>query len=194
MRVLTATVLSVHAGRREDKTKPELRSIRVELDGIVGDKHQSFSRKAWAGDKQAKGTVRRNERQWSAVSLEELREITEALDLRQPLLPSTLGANLCLKGIRELSRLPKGTILKFPSGAELCVEEYNPPCLDMGTRLAKTHWKRTGDPIPTTAFSDAARLLRGIVGVVEVPGDISAGDEVRVELYEPPTWLARSND
>ena len=50
MRVLTATVLSVHAGRREDKTKPELRSIRVELDGIVGDKHQSFSRKAWAGD------------------------------------------------------------------------------------------------------------------------------------------------
>ena len=28
-----------------------------------------YTRETWAGDKQPKGTVRRNERQWSAVSL-----------------------------------------------------------------------------------------------------------------------------
>lgn len=193
MQTMTATVLSVHAGANEDKSKPDVPSIQVELDGVVGDKHRSFSRTTWAGDKQPKGTVRRNERQWSAVSLHELREITKALGLQRPLLPSTLGANLCLKGIRELSRLPKGTLLKFPSGAELCVEEYNPPCLDMGTRIAETLKTLSGEALTNTAFSDAARLVRGIVGVVEVPGEIFAGDEVAIEIYEPPSWLARSN-
>lgn len=192
MQKLTAKVLSVHAGNYEDKTKPDLPSIQVELDGVVGDKHRSISRTAWAGDKQSEGTVRRNERQWSAVSREELRDISAALGLRDPLLPSTLGANLCLQGIKELSRLPKGTLLKFPSGAELSVEEYNPPCLDMGARLAKTHLTVSGEPLTTTAFSNAARLSRGIVGVVEVPGEIFPGDEVTIELYEQPCWLVRS--
>jgi len=87
MRILTARVLSVHAECYEDKSKPDQPSIRAELDGVVGDKHRSFSRKACAGDKQPKGTLRRNERQWSAVSLQELRDIAKQLDLRQPLLP-----------------------------------------------------------------------------------------------------------
>ncbi len=192
MRKLTAKVLSVHTGCNEDKTKPDAPSIQVELDGVVGDKHQSLSRTTWAGDKQPKGTVRRNERQWSAVSREELREIAKAMDLSEPLLPSILGANLCLQGVKELSRLPKGTLLKFPSGAELSVEEYNPPCLDMGARLAKTLATASGAPLTTTAFSNAARLSRGIVGVVEVPGEIFPGDEVTIELYEQPSWLVRS--
>lgn len=194
MKILIAKVLSVHAGSKDDKSKPDLPSIQVELDGIVGDKHRSFSRKTWAGDKQAEGTVRRNERQWSAVSLEELREISDAVNLRHTLLPSTLGANLCLQGVKELSRLPKGTLLKFPSGAELSVEEYNPPCHDMGKRLSATHRDCDGEGISTTAFSNAARLSRGLVGVVDVPGEIRPGDEVTIELYEHPGWLQRSDD
>ncbi len=194
MHTLTARVLSVHAGSNEDKTKPDLPSIRVELDGIVGDKHRSFSRVTWAGDKQAKGTLRRNERQWSAVSLQELREISETMNLRYPLLPSTLGANLCLDGVADLSRLPKGTLLKFPSGAELCVEEYNPPCHDMGKRLAATQETHSGEKITTTAFSSAARITRGLVGVVEIPGDILPGDQVTIVVYEHPAWLQRSDD
>ena len=189
MPTLKAKVFSVHAGQQKNKAKPELPSIQVELDGVVGDKHRAMFRTAWAGDKQPKGTVRRNERQWSAVSLDELREISKKMDLRYPLLPSTLGANLCLLGVEHLSRLPKGTLLKFPSGAELCVEEYNPPCLDMGSRLAETHRTNSGEPLTTTAFSNAARLLRGIVGVVEVPGEIRQGDEVTIEVYEHPGWL-----
>ena len=78
---LTATVVSVHAGSNDDMSKQELAAIDVQLDGIVGDAHRSYVRKAWAGDKQAEGTVRRNERQWSAVSVEELAEIQDAMDL-----------------------------------------------------------------------------------------------------------------
>jgi len=186
--------VSVHAGNEGDKSKPQQHSIRVELDGVVGDKHRSFSRETWAGDKQREGTVRRNERQWSAVSLEELADVTKAMGLSAPLRPSTLGANLCLEGITDLSRLAKGTILKFPSGVELMVEEYNPPCHDMGKRLAATHANHAGEKLSSTKFSNAARLSRGLVGVVDVPGDIQPGDEVTVVPYEHPGWLQRNDD
>jgi len=194
MRTLTAIVYSVHAGVEDDKSKPAQESIRVELDGVVGDRHRSYFRETWAGDKQPKGTTRRNERQWSAVSLEELAEVSKDLGLNSPLGASTLGANLCFRGVTELSRFPKGTILKFPSGAELMIEEYNPPCLDMGTRLAARHECESGEKLSTTAFSNAARLTRGIVGVVEVAGDIFPGDEVTIVPYEHPGWLQRSDD
>lgn len=166
--------------------------IRIELDGVVGDAHRSFSRECWTGDKQDKGTVRRNERQWSAVSVEELAEISAAMDLVDTLTPGELGANLCISGIPQLSRLPKGTLLRFPSGTELVVVEYNPPCRDMGEKLAATHTTRSGEPLGPTAFSKAAKLTRGIVGVVDVPGTVSEGDEVAVEVYETPAWLRRS--
>ena len=161
---------------------------------VVGDRHQSYDRKTWPGDKQPEGTVRRNERQWSAVSVEELAHIQEEMNLSEPLTATCLSANLCLSGLKELSRLPKGTSLKFPSGAELIVEEYNPPCHDMGKKLASRYTTRSGEPLSSTVFSKAAKLTRGVVGVVEVAGTISAGDEVTVEIYETPAWLVRSPD
>lgn len=111
---LVGQVVSVHAGLNDDLSKEEHASIQVELDGIVGERHQSVSRETWAGDKQAEGTVRRNERQWSALSVEELAEITDTMDLAQVLTATRLGANLCIAGISQLSRLPKRTTLKFP--------------------------------------------------------------------------------
>ena len=73
------------------------------------------------------------------------------------------------------------------------VEEFNPPCLDMGKVLANKHETRSGAPIEHTEFSKAAKLDRGIVGVVEAAGRINAGDEVTVVLYETPSWLTRSD-
>lgn len=194
MEKIVARVVSVHAGSNDDLSKDEHPAIQVELDGVVGDRHRSFARSAWQGDKQAKGSIRRNERQWSAVSVEELAEIQDAMDLSTPLTATRLGANLCLTGLRELSRLPKGTLLKFPSGAELLVEEFNPPCHDMGKKLASVYTTRSGEVLSSTTFSKAAKLNRGVVGVVEVAGAISAGDEVTVVLYETPAWLVRSPD
>ena len=194
MKKIVARVTSVHAGSNEDLSKDERPAIQLELDGVVGDRHQSHDRSTWPGDKQPEGTIRRNERQWSAVSSEELAEIQAAMDLSEPLTATQLGANLCLTGVQELSRLPKGTTLKFPSGAELMVEEYNPPCREMGEKLAALYASNSGEPLSSTAFSKAAKLKRGIVGVVEVAGAISAGDEVTIEPYETPAWLLRSSD
>ena len=194
MKRIIGQVDSVYLGTSEETlSKQPCDCLDAQLDGLVGDRHGSFEREAWgAGDKQAEGVIRRNERQWSAVSVEELTAITQAMDLAEPLTAASLGANLCLSGVPRLSRLPKGSILKFPSGAELMVEEYNPPCLDMGKKLASIHSTQSGKAIHDTAFSQAAQYTRGLVGVVEVPGIINAGDSVEVTVYQPPLWLRES--
>jgi len=192
MQEFTAKIVSVHSGSNDDLSKEAHDSIQVELDGIIGDRHRSYVRDTWKGDKQPLGTVRRNERQWSAVSVDELAAISEAMDLEDVISAASVGANLCIDGIPELSRLPKGTLLKFSSGAELIVEEFNPPCADMSKIQASLHETRSGQPISETAFSKAAKLSRGVVGVVEAAGVINAGDEVTVVLYETPSWLERS--
>ena len=192
METLQATVVSVHVGSIDKHGKEERRSIDVQFDGVVGDRHQSFTRACFGGDKQAKGTLRRNERQWSAVSVEELAEITAAMDLSEPLSAADVGANLCLKGVRELSRLPMGSLLEFPSGAVLMVSEYNPPCRDKGAQLAGKYTTQSGKALADTDFPKAAKLTRGVVGVVEVPGAISPGDNVVITVYRHPSWLERS--
>lgn len=189
---ITGQVESVYLGRPEDDlAKEPCASVQAELDGFVGDRHRSASRQTWKGDKQPEGTARRNERQWSAVSVEELAAIEQQMDLKEPLTAASLGANLCFEGIPKLSQLPLGTILKFPSGAELMVEEYNPPCLEMGQKLASQYTSNSGQPIADTAFSQAAKFSRGLVGVIDVAGAINAGDEVVVVPYKLPIWLAR---
>ena len=194
MKKMVAEVISVHSGSNDDLSKEQHASIQVELDGVVGDRHRSYTRRTWPGDKQPEGTTRRNERQWSAVSVEELSDIQKEMDLAEPLTASSLGANLCLRGAPQLSTLPKGTLLRFPSGAELMVEEYNPPCREMGEKLAARHATRSAKPLTSTSFSKAAKLTRGVVGVVEAAGSISAGDEVTITIYATPAWLARTEN
>ena len=50
---------------------------------------------------------------------------------------------------------------------------------------------RHNERLADTAFSQAAKFSRGLVGVIEVAGVINAGDEVTVEPYKPPVWLSR---
>ena len=67
MEKIVAKIVSVHSGSNDDLSKEAHDSIQVELDGIVGDRHRSYVRDTYKVDKQPYGTVRRNERQWSAV-------------------------------------------------------------------------------------------------------------------------------
>ena len=184
MKKLMATLVSLHTGNKEDLSKGACESVRAELDGLVGDKHRGPSREAYAGDDEPPGTIRRNERQWSGVSVEELDVIRERLDLDRPLSPSTLGANLCVEGIEDFSDLPKGTKLVFPSGAVLLVEENNPPCIDMGEQVAAKYGTNSGTPLAPKDFLRPAVGRRGVVGIVDVAGDICAGDEITVKVYE----------
>ena len=185
-KVLKGRIISVHAGNNDDLSKEQHESINAVIGGFSGDKHHGPVRETWEGEWQPAGTARRNERQWTGVSTEELDYITQRLELTEPLSPVTLGANLCIEGVPEFSLLPKGTMLVFPSGAVLLVEEYNPPCGDMGARIASKHATRSGQPLTANAWLRPASGRRGVVGVIDVPGEIRTGDEVEIRVYEEP--------
>ena len=185
MKDIIASVVSVHSGDHEDLHKDELESVEVDAEGFPGDKHRGFTWVAWQGDKDPEGTVRRNERQWSGVSAEELAIISRRMALGRPLEAATLGANLCLEGIPGFSQLPRGTRLSFPSGAVLAVEESNPPCGDMGAEIAAAYTTSSGEPALGKMFPKHSMGLRGVVGVVDVPGQIRAGDRVVIDVPEP---------
>ena len=173
----------------EELIKRSVKQLEFRLDGVIGDRHAGFERVTWEGDdKQVANTLRRNERQWSAVSLEELDEISEKMNLRVPLNAGDIGANFCVSGANNFSKLPKGTIFKFDSGVELIVEEYNPPCLGMSKNLAQKILDKNGNVLDETLFLQVAKYLRGLVGVVEVPGIIHKNDEFRIIPYTSPRW------
>jgi len=185
-KTLAGRVVSVHTGDNEDLSKQQRQSLRADIGGFAGDKHRGPERKAWHGEWEPEGAVRRNERQWSGVSVEELAHISERLDLARPLSPATLGANICVECVTEFSLLPKGSKLVFPSGAVLLVEEYNPPCKDMGAQIAAKYSTRSGEPLTDKSWLRPAAGRRGVVGVIDVPGEIWTGDEFEVRLYEEP--------
>jgi hypothetical protein len=180
------TLVSVHTGNdtgsNADYSKAAQPFAQVELDGFVGDRHRGFERIAASYDPDPTGTIRRNERQWSGVSIEELAVIAERLDLSKPLMAATLGANICVDGVPEFSRLSRGSRLVFPSGAVLVVEESNPPCVDIADQVAAAHTTRTGGPVAGKMFLKYAVGMRGVVGVVDVAGRIEPGDRVVVEV------------
>ena len=173
----------------EELIKRSVKQLEFRLDGVIGDRHAGFERVTWEGDdKQVANTLRRNERQWSAVSSEELDEISEKMNLRVPLNAGDIGANFCVSGANNFSKLPKGTIFKFDSGVELIVEEYNPPCLGMSKNLAQKILDTNGNVLDETLFLQVAKYLRGLVGVVEVPGIIHKNDEFLIIPYTSPRW------
>ncbi len=186
MKEQVGSLVSIHAGDNEDLSKQSRASAQLSLDGFVGDKHRGFERIAASYDPDPTGTVRRNERQWSGVSVEELTTIQERLDLKEPLDPGTLGANICVQDIPQSSQLPKGSRLVFPSGAVLLLEEGNPPCADMAAQIAAKHTTRSGESVAGKMFPKYAIGLRGVVGVVDVPGILEVGDRIVVQVYEPP--------
>lgn len=83
-----------------------------------------------------------------------------------------------MEGIPEFSLLPKGSTLWFPSGAVLLVEEYNPPCGDMGAQIAAKYASHSSELLTDQSWLRPAAGRRGLVGVVGVAGEIHVGDEL----------------
>ncbi len=153
--------------------------VRVTMEGFEGDKHAGITRLSDARTPHFKrGTVIRNSRQVSLVSVEELAGIAATLDL--PLIePEWLGANLLLSGIPNLTFFPPSTRLFFPKDAVLVVEGQNEPCLGPGDVLQSRYFEK---PKLANKFPKAAIHKRGLLAWVERPGLIRLGDKVRIEI------------
>jgi len=164
----------------------ELPEARLTFEGIEGDRHAGHTRPAdvrtpWY----PKGTPIRNTRQLSLVSSEELALVADALGVPK-VLASWLGANLELEGVPRLTQLPPGTRLFFPEGATLAVEGENEPCIGPG-KVIEAHYPEHAKL--ASRFVKAAWERRGLVAWVDRAGVIRAGDEVRVMLPKPVTYV-----
>ena len=68
----------------------------------------------------------------------------------------------------------------------LQVEEYNPPCSEMGAQIVSKYSTRSSQPLTDKTWLRPASGRRGLVGVIDVPGEIRVGDEVEVRVYKEP--------
>lgn len=158
--------------------------LDLTIDGVTGDRHAgplraSGAREPWL----PRGTMLRNDRQLSALSVEDLGAIATALDIHEAD-PRLIGANLVIEGLPDFSRIPAGSFLaiggswegkgRFDGTAILQVSAYNHPCRGPGRKLAAAH----GRPDLECAFPKAARSLRGLVLGVSLPGCVRVGDAV----------------
>ena len=139
--------------------------------GFAGDRHASELRQ------KRDGSVIPNERQWSAVSSDEISELCAGLGVPVFAL-GALGENLRLSGLR-MADLAAGAVLEFPSGARFEVSGQNDPCVNAAAELSQTYGEAVGQYFVKQAYG-----RRGVVGRVLTPGPIRAGDEVTVRLQE----------
>lgn len=187
MSFATGVVRGVYAAIGEagaDFVTAPLDALELTPDGIVGDRHagrfrHSTAREPWL----ERGTILNNDRQLSALSVEELGTIAAALTL-PTLDPRLIGANLVIEGLPDFSRIPAGSHLafggdwggkgRFDGAAILQVSAFNHPCRGPGRKLAAAHAR----PELEFGFVRAARALRGLVLGVSLPGRIRVGDAV----------------
>ncbi|TVR38112.1 MAG: MOSC domain-containing protein [Cryomorphaceae bacterium] len=167
-------------------TKPEefitapFSELTFEIEGIPGDRHAGISRPSGSREKKLypKGTAIRNNRQWSALSVEELDDIAKRMGLEK-MLPEWAGANLLIEGVEKLTQLPSLSLLKFfhgeLAGPVLVVYGENKPCHHPHAAAEKALQKKL-----QVAFSKAAANGRGLVGWVEKPGKVHVGDAVEI--------------
>jgi hypothetical protein len=144
-------------------------ALTVDLQGIPGDRHYGFTRKAGARERwYERGTDMRSGRQLTLVSVEDLAEVAATMNL-PTLQPAWLGANILVTGIPHFTLLPWGTRLFFEGGAVLVNEGDNAPCRFAGAEIARACPDRAGLDM---LFVKAARDRRGILASVERAGEI----------------------
>jgi len=162
----------------------EVPALEVDLQGIPGDRHYGFTRKAGARERWYEaGMEMRSGRQLSIVSLEELAEIARRMELPR-IEPGWIGANVVVSGIADFSRLPWGARLFSDSGAALVNEGDNAPCRFAGAEIARNFQDRERLDM---LFPKAAMFLRGIVASVERAGAIAPGP-LTVKIPEQKLW------
>jgi len=171
----------VYSALGEGFTSKSLDALELSYEGIEGDRHSGLTRKSNAREPwYEKGTQMRNEQQLSILSQEELSAIAKDLDIEK-IEPEWLGCNICVSGIAHLSLLPPRTILMFEGGVSIRIDGDRGPCKIAGRALVNQFEGRQDLEF---AFVKKAKHRRGLVGWVEVPGTIKAGEKLVARIWE----------
>ena len=159
--------------------KQSVGDFALNLSANAGEWHNSINRRSDSRmlKQYKRGTMVRNTRQVSILSVEELSDVATAM-VSPEIKPEWVGANVVTSGIPDLTLLPPSSRLQFPSGATIVVDIENLPCRYPAAIIEKHH------PEQLCGFVKSAKHKRGIVGWVEAEGRVSQGDAILVWL--PP--------
>ncbi len=163
----TGVVVATHIWPPGHDVPTPVDSLVLDWGGPVGDRHHGLTARSDTRQRQhyERGTEIRNHRQVSLVAAEELAEVAAAMGVPE-LGPGLIADNLYLRGVPQLTALPRMTRLVFAGGAVLMLGGENGPCTISGALIEAVHGT------PPSAFPKAALHKRGVTGWVEHPGEI----------------------
>ncbi len=162
--------------------------LELGFEGVPGDRHAGFTRRSGGREPwYPRGTEMCNERQVSILSVEELDLAANRMEIAE-IRAEWIGGNILLSGIAQLSMVPPRTRLEFSGGVVIRVDGDNSPCRFSGAAVAANYPEREGLDL---LFAQKARRLRGLVGIVEIPGGIAPGEEVTAHI--PEQWIYRKS-
>lgn len=166
-----------------DDGTTDLERVRATFAGLEGDAYASLTRSACVRTKRQyePGTLIRNVRQITIVSVEELADIGEAMGLPGPVDPACMRANLVVTGLPDFTRIPPCSRLILEDGASLVVDMENEACSFPGDLIDRHH------PGHGKFFVKAAWGRRGVTAWVEREGELRIGAELA--LHIPPQRL-----
>ena len=183
-----AVLVAVNFGSIASTPVRKIQLIR--RHGVKGDNHAGV-RLADVREREflsfgfSKGVEIANHREFSAVSVEELGEVGQTMNLPKSIPYGCLGENLVLSGIPKLTELPAGTMLFFRKDekqirtAVLVVWSENMPCEGPGEAIQKEFPEVLG---LARLFPKSAIGKRGVVGSIYASGNIHMGDTVVVKV------------
>lgn len=174
---MTARATALHVWPAGASTPQPVDVLDLDWGGPVGDRHHGVTMVSDVRQSAVfpKGTVIRNHRQLSLVSIEELALVAEAMGV-PGLAPGLIADNICTEGIPDLTGLPRMTRLVFDGGAVLMLGGENLPCTIAGALVQAVHGTSP------SAFPKAAMGRRGVTAWVERPGAIRAGEGITVQV------------
>lgn len=180
----TVDAVLTNPDRESGLEKQHVESVELRFSGIAGDCHGGETRKSDSRMlKQFKrGTVVKNARQVSILSIEELADIARSMGV-PAILPEWVGSNLVTRGIPDLTLLPPSTRLQFPSGATIAVDIENVPCRYPAAIIERHH------PEHVEGFVKAAKHKRGLVGWIEAEGVIRRDDAITIWIPPQRTYI-----
>ncbi len=167
----------------QDITSTAVNTVTVDYGGFVGDIHHGETRQSCVRvrSQYPQDTEIRNTRQISALSVEQLEQIRDALGI-ETLKPEWLGANLTLEGIPDFTKVPPGSRLIAANGTSIVVDMENEPCR-YPADIIEQHYPDKGRLFPKKAMGK-----RGVTLWVERTGILSVGDALRLHTPPPVTW------
>ena len=168
-------VASLYLGSAKKSASTSVDSFMLTFTGIVTDVHGGATRAAGPREPSfRRGTMLANLRQVSPVSTEELETIASRMGLAR-LDPGWLAANIASTDVDPITQLPRGTIIRFPSGASLYVCDLNSPCT-AAANLIRKHARLA--PLQASSFARHAWGRRGLVAFVYAQGQVCSGDAI----------------